>query len=413
MLGRGSQAERAKAAEQHAIEKGRTVIDWKGETERSLPTELNTITPEWLTLALRSRDSTLPEVRSADVQRVGEGFGLTGAIGRVRIEWESVDSACPDSLIVKLPLAQTGQPSLYRKRVQQGAPRIGPYFQRCAREVRFYDELAPLGLAPAPKCYFASSSEDQVAIVLLLEDFDGARQGDVLEGGSFQDVAAVLDATAPLHAKWLRGEPGNNDLPSWLPRWGGDPNHRHERYRTQVEPFLDRWGSSVPPEIVDLIRLMEPRYGAILRAIDELPLSVIHADLHLDNVLFAGNGERPRVAVLDWQSVCIGPVAIDLGTLITGSLSPSDRRHGLDDLLERYSDALRAHGGRDYPIDQLRNDVRLALLWRLGGTVGWLSNADVDQMIGRERDLVVAAFGDGRLANALVEMDARSMLMQF
>ncbi len=102
-----------------------------------------------------------------NVERIVEGFGLIGAIGHSRLESETAGSGCPDSLIVKLSLAQTGQTSLYRKRVEHGAPRIGPCFQRCAREVRFYDELAPLGLAPAPTCYFAASSEEQAERAIL------------------------------------------------------------------------------------------------------------------------------------------------------------------------------------------------------------------------------------------------------
>jgi len=386
------------------------VIDWQREAERSLPTGLDEITPEWVTLALRSRDETIPGIRGVDVARIGEGFGLTGAVGRVRLGWDRDDVRLPSSVIVKLPMAQSDEPSVYRKRAEQGSAATSPYFQRSAREVQFYRELAPSGDAPAPLCYFAAASEERAAIVLLLEDMADARQGDVLAGGSIQDVAAVIDAVAPFHARWWQPVSNVAGVPAWLPRWDGDPTRRHQRYRSRVEPFLERWGQTLDAEVVQLVRLMESRYGAVLRAIDERPCSVIHADLHLDNLLFHGEGEQARAVVLDWQSVSIGPIAIDLSTLITGSLSPADLRIGLDDLTERYSRALFTYSGVDYPAVKVIEDVRLALLWRLGGTVGWLSNADVDQLSGRERDLVIAALGDGRLANALVDLDVRSLL---
>ena len=389
------------------------MIDWRRKAERFLPTGLDTITPEWLTLALRSRDKAVPEICAARVERIGEGFGLTGAVGRARIEWKREVRHLPTSVIVKLPLAQTSVTSLYRKHSEQGAPRNDPYFQRCAREVRFYNELAPLGLTPAPMCYFAAASEDERAIVLLLEDIEDGRQGDVLKGCSVEEVIATVEAIAPFHGRWWHEATGSDGHLSWLPRWVGDPARRHERFRSQVEPFLERWDSTINPEIVELIRLMETRYAAVLRAIDDLPLSAIHADLHLDNLLFVGTGEWTVALVLDWQSVCVGPIAVDLSTLITGSLSPEDMRLGFDLLLQRYSVSLLAHAGIDYPVEQLRQDMRLALLWRLGGTVGWLSNADVDQMAGRERELVKAAFGDGRLTSALIELDARSLLVEF
>ena len=389
------------------------VTDWRHEAAHQLPRALEEVTPAWVTLAMRAFDASAPEVESVEIERIGEGFGLTGAIGRMQVRWQSGDGQLPGSVIVKLPLAQSGEPSLYRKRTEQGAPGDNPYFQRCSRETRFYSELASLGHTPAPVCYFAASSEDQVAIVLLLEDIEDARQGDVLAGCSLEDVAATIDAIASVHATWWTSVSASAHVLSWLPRWGDDPVRRHDRYRSQVGPFLERWGHTMVPEIVDLIRLMETRYGAVLTSIDELLRSAIHADLHLDNLLFVGTGNRPRVVVLDWQSVCSGPIAVDLSTLITGSLSPGDLRRGIDELTEHYADALEVNAGIDYPAAHLMHDLRLALLWRLGGTVGWLSNADVDQMTGRERDLVMAALGDGRLANALVDLDARSLLMKY
>ena len=60
---------------------------------------------------------------------------------------------------------------------------------------------------------------------------------------------------------------------------------------------------------------------------------------------------------------------------------------------------MRALPPRDVPVAV--EDCRLALLWHLAGTAGWLAGVGPARLVGRERALVEAAVGDGRLVETL------------
>ena len=101
---------------------------------------------------------------------------------------------------------------------------------------------------------------------------------------------------------------------------------------------------------------------------------------------------------------------VDLTLLVFGSLAVEERRAAGDGLLASYHAMLVEHGVSGYTLDDLRVHCRLALLWNLAGTVGWLSSARVADLVGRERALVEAALSDGRLVSALSDYGAAALL---
>ncbi|HMM42882.1 MAG TPA: hypothetical protein PKA95_13360 [Thermomicrobiales bacterium] len=80
------------------------------------------------------------------------------------------------------------------------------------------------------------------------------------------------------------------------------------------------------------------------------------------------------------------------------------------ELMELYLATLGEGGVLDYGIDELRYHERLALLWQLGGTVGWLARTTGTTPEGRERALIDAIFDPGRLFAALKDHDAAALL---
>lgn len=136
---------------------------------------------------------------------------------------------------------------------------------------------------------------------------------------------------------------------------------------------------------------------------------MIHADLHLDNVLFSLGTSVPGVTVIDWQSVAHGRCAIDLALFLFGSLKTTTRRNVEDDLLRRYCELLRAGGVTGYNFPQLLEDCRLVLLWLLGAQVVWLGSLDVESLRGRERALVDASLMEDSFT-ALLDHDAGALL---
>ena len=49
-------------------------------------------------------------------------------------------------------------------------------------------------------------------------------------------------------------------------------------------------------------------------------------------------------------------------------------------------------------------------MWLLTGVVNWIGSADLDVLSGRERKLVDAALGDGRIISALTDRKALALL---
>ncbi len=376
-----------------------------------VPAAPGEVTPAWLTAVLREAGVLHRAIVTAvDWDSIGEERGFTGVVVRLRPWYTDVDGEgpAPPSLIAKFPTAERGVPSAYRAARGRDPAAARRHYERCAREVRFYLELAPASPAPAPRLYHGAADEATGRVVLLLEDLGEARAGDVLRGCSPEEAALVVEVMAPFHARWwARPLP---DRYSWLPRWGGDYGARQARYGRQVEPFLARFGHQLPASLHAVVDCLRSCYGAVLAALDRTPATVVHADLHLDNILFNPPGTAPPAVVLDWQGVASGAAAVDVALFVYGSLDVAERRAAEDDLLRRYHALLVDHGVTGYSLGQLRDDCRLALLWQLAGTVGWLAGADAARLAGRERALVEAALGDGRLVAALLDHDAAALL---
>jgi hypothetical protein len=373
--------------------------------ELPIPAGPDDVTPEWLTAALR-KTGVLPGgdcVVAADWERVGEAYGFTGLIGRVQLRYHGAAGARPRSLVAKLPMAETAGISGYRAVQERDPARMQRYYERAAREVRFYQEL---GTAFAPTMYYADSDDANRRVVLLLEDLSVGRQGDVLAGCSAVNAAQVIEVLAPFHARWW----GERAPSHAFPLTRGDLRSRQERYAQQVEPFLDRHGDALPAGVIAIISELRFRLAAVAEALYEGPETLIHADLHLDNMIFNPTGDPRSVIVLDWQTVSVGPPALDLLLFISDSLSIEERRAAETALLERYIALLGAHGVHSYSLEQLRTDCGRALLLLLAGTIGWVTTVTGHDLTARERALQERAVTGGRLAAALLDYDALALI---
>jgi hypothetical protein len=189
-----------------------------------------------------------------------------------------------------------------------------------------------------PVCHLAHCDLEQERYVVLLEDLSPAAAGDQVAGCSPADAAAVMPELAALHApRW--GDPTLLDL-TWLDR----PASGSVRSPAEVVPawfagFVDRYRARLDPEVVALGERVMSQLGTYLRDRPG-PWTVTHGDFRLDNLLFG----RPRVAVVDWQTVKLGPGLADVSDFIGSALLPEDRRDYEGSLVRAYHEYLTSSG---------------------------------------------------------------------
>jgi aminoglycoside phosphotransferase (APT) family kinase protein len=88
------------------------------------------------------------------------------------------------------------------------------------------------------------------------------------------------------------------------------------------------------------------------------PWTVQHADYRLDNLLFGTADSAAPVAVVDWQTVVLGPGAADVSYFLGAGPSVDDRREHEERLVREYHRALMARGVDGYSFDQCFADYR-------------------------------------------------------
>ena len=107
-------------------------------------------------------------------------------------------------------------------------------------------------------------------------------------------------------------------------------------------------GLAAPPEHEGLVERLIQRLRALLadagrrtRVFEQAggPDTLLHGDLWTINVFVMGTAERPRVRLVDWDRVAVGPFSYDLSTFLLRF--PADLRPGI---LDVYCDAA-ARGG--------------------------------------------------------------------
>jgi aminoglycoside/choline kinase family phosphotransferase len=366
-----------------------------------LPAGVADITPAWLGAALREGGVVAAgDVAAVEATVIGEDHGFTGVVARLHVTYDAGGSG-PATMVAKLPTAERGADSGYRRRLAADPDGRRKLLERSAHEVAFYRDTATAGGAPVPRLLFGAVDDANERVVLLLEDVGPAQQPDLLTGMSADESRAVLRAMAGFHARWWEQSAA---FPGWLPRWDADHRRRQERFAQAVDPFLERHAEALPDGAPALVEGLRTQYGDSLAALAALPPTIIHCDLHADNVLLARTTDSPPTAfVLDWQTVALGPVVVDLNLLLVGSLATSTRRQHERRLLAEYLELLDSRGVLGVRAEELVAAYRLATQWHLATIVTWLATVDRDALSWRERLIVERLISDPRVFNAALD----------
>ena len=134
------------------------------------------------------------------------------------------------------------------------------------------------------------------------------------------------------------------------------------------------------------------------RFVADAPATLVHNDLRLDNVCFAGD----HCAYLDWQLARSGPAAYDVAYLIGGALSSEVSHDDEKSLVREYHRALDVAG---YGFETFWRDYQRALMLTAASVV---PTPDVEIDEGRGQEMMDR--WRERLSARLVHVDVDSLL---
>jgi aminoglycoside/choline kinase family phosphotransferase len=290
------------------------------------------LTPSWLTAALTD-SRVLDGGRVLDTVSHPIGTGQMCDCVRLDLSYDRPTSA-PRSIVAKLPAAdETSRATAKSLRSYE-------------TEVRFYQQLAPELPMRTPRAYYADIDVDSASFVLLLEDLAPAQQGDQLGGCSPEKAETALQELVKLHA-WRWGDSTLAEI-EWLHQDKATNLQLLARLLPELwNGFRDRYGRDLSAEVIEAGTVLFSDVEAFLLA-DVGPLTIVHGDYRLDNLLFDPTPDGDPVAVVDWQLCTDGPAMNDVAYFIGAGLRADDRRVVEGDLVRRYHGALVAAGVADY-----------------------------------------------------------------
>jgi aminoglycoside/choline kinase family phosphotransferase len=300
------------------------------------------LTPGWLTDALRASGVLDAEVVT-DVAQTPVGTGQMCDSLRLTLRYDRRTDA-PATVVAKLPAANaTSRATALSLRSYEN-------------EVRFYQQLADGLPMRTPHVYYSDIDPATAGFVLLLEDLAPAEQGDQLTGCTPAQAEIAVGELVRLHAprwddptlaelEWLHRDPaGNRQFMSMLlPNlWGG---------------FRDRYQADLGPEVNQAGDVLFAGLDGYLSGNTE-PLTIVHGDYRLDNLLFDPTPGGDPIAVVDWQTCTHGPALNDVAYFIGAGLLAEDRRDIEEDLVHQYHRGLVAGGVSGYGWERCWLDYR-------------------------------------------------------
>ncbi len=322
-----------------------------------LPGPPEALTAQWLTAALE-RAGVAEGATVVAVELEGDiGTGQAARSVRFALRWDRPEGR-PATIVGKYP-------------AQDAAARdvlvaTGGYW----KEWCFYTQLASSVAMRVPRCHVALHDDATSDFVLLMEDIDGATQGDQLVGLDAARLEAAVEEAAALHGPRF-GDPSLDPVlaagPGSLPADQAGP-FCQEMYGVARVSFLDDFGDRLDDDVVEFVERTAAFVARWFEGTDT-PRTLIHFDFRADNLLFGTTDAADPVVVVDFQAMTTGLGATDLAYLIGGSVADRSARAAVEaDLLERYRRRLAAYGV-ELSADTLWRDYRHGSLWGVIMTV--------------------------------------------
>jgi aminoglycoside/choline kinase family phosphotransferase len=292
----------------------------------------------WLDTVLKHPGKT-SRITDIEVSRIGTGQVADSY--QISLRTEPDGDGLPATLVAKLTSDSAQSRAAGRSELNY------------LREVRFYQDIAPRIAARVPLCHHAEIDTNGTEFVLLLEDLSPARPGNQLAGCTPRETELALRQAARFHAPFwedrsLRGT-------DWLDISDTYWKRFEAMMPVWLSGFAERYRDRMDEADLDAAQHFVDRIDDYYRRLRACPYTVQHGDFRPDNVLFDVGGEPETLAVVDWQTVILGPAAIDVAYFVGGALDPTTRREHEDRLLHAYHEELHQMGV-EYSFDGLVAD---------------------------------------------------------
>ena len=309
--------------------------------------EIDDISPEWLTQALRSAGLDGATVTAVRTSRIGTGQGAR--CYRFEMDYAQDDPAFPRSLIAKFPS------------LEEEPRKIATQYKIYLREINFYRILLPNLSITAPRCYYADIDGNGPDFILILEDLTPAVQGDQISGCSVDFARERVMDLVGLHAPTWR----NADIldVDWMSNGDVETYNAFIRgaYNSGYQPFLDRCSGDLTAEELDILKRLSETPAFPSEPPQLAVYCATHSDYRLDNFLINDTVTPPTTHVVDWQTLIAGNPMRDLAYFLGGCVLPEDLRPVEEQIVRDYHGALVAAGVTDYPWENCWEDYRRAV----------------------------------------------------
>ena len=330
------------------------------ESPQAIPERVEDLTPEFLTQVVRTchPGMTVTGFELTDIKRYGEIMVSTS--DRLKMELSYAPGA-PDDLPRRVAVKM--------KRSIDAV--LGELY---ANEVDCYVRLRPDRIVEAPHVVGGVCDKETALYYLLLEDVTqrGAVFPSALRANSLDDVRAILDQFARLHATFWNSPRLTGDLAWYQSHQSGSLHDRMDASLPttigadmEINPFKRDIVAGVHTDIVKLHK----GYRDLQRHQATLPQTILHGDGHIGNSYLLPDGSA---GLLDWQLSARGAWAHDVNYLIVTALDVDKRRREERGLLGYYLDALARNAVTSPPsAESAWLEYRRAILWSF--YVGWLT----------------------------------------
>ncbi|KAG1650002.1 hypothetical protein GQR58_028489 [Nymphon striatum] len=310
----------------------------------AVPQTAADVTLEWFDAALVEGGVLDVDLAGLTVEPLSPDQGLLGDLSRLHVTYRR--GSGPASFILKLPAAAVE------------SRRIGTMLGAYAREVAFYRHVAPRAQTTRlAQCYYTGEDTSSERWAVVLDDLPTDRI-DGLAGATTAQAAAAVDALADFHGHWWQ----QPDQAEWMPGFhAGGVGGLQPMWMESLPHFVTRFRALIPEPTHEWVLTFAPQLAEWSNRAAQEPLTMVHADYRLDNLLFDGD----QVTIIDWQTTMWAPAAMDLTCFLTTSLAVDARRTVEEGLIDRYLARLAHHEVSVDP-EWFRRSYDENVLWWMG-----------------------------------------------